>query len=221
MKKVLIGVLVLILVLGVAAWYFTTFRLDGLIKQQIEQVGSNTLNTQVTVGSVTTDLKNGSLIISDVVVANPPGFNNPNAFSLSGIEAALDYDTLDIRRIIIEKPEIVIEELNGETNFSTLLANMDSEPEPEPETDTGPPPELVIHLFRMNESRAAFESKSMDRYTDLKVKAVEVKNVRGTPAEVTEVIVREILDEVISAAAVELLKAKASEKLGTSTPTSR
>lgn len=215
MKKVLIGILVVVLVIGVAAWYFMTFRLDGVIKSQIETVGSQTLGTEVTVGSLTTDLKNGTLVISDIVVANPPGFNNPNAFTLSGIEAALDYDTFDVRRIIIDKPEIVIEERDGETNFSTLLENMESgsEPAPPPEQDGAPQPELVIHLFRMNESRAAFESKSMERYTDLKVKAVEVKNVRGTPAEVTGIITEEILEEVVSAAAVELLKAKASEKL--------
>lgn len=215
MKKVLIGVLFIILVIGIGAWYFMTFRLDGVIRQQIEQVGSQTLGTEVTVGSVTTDLKNGSLAISDIVVANPPGYDNANAITLSGIEAALDYTTFDVRRVIIDKPEIVIEERDGETNFTDLLANIDGAPEapPEPDQEAASPPELVIHLFRMNESRAAFESKSMERYTDLKVKAVEVKNVRGTPDQVTKVILREIIDEVAQAAAIELLKAKASEKL--------
>ena len=37
--------------------------------------------------------------------------------------------------------------------------------------------------------------------------------LRGTPPEVAEAIVREILDEVVSAAALELLKTKATEKL--------
>lgn len=213
MKKVVITVLALLLLAGIAVWYFTSFRLDGMIKQQLEQVGSRTLGTSVSVGSLTTDLKNGSLTISGITIANPPGYKNDNALTLHGIEAALDYETLDIRRIIIEKPEIVIEEKNGESNFTELLAGMESNPEPEPVEEGTEPQVLVIHHFRMNESRAGFESESLDHYSDLKVKAIEVKNVKGTPAEVTQVIANEVIKEVASAAAIEILKAKASEKI--------
>lgn len=213
MKKVLVTILVLLLLLGIAAWYFVSFRLDGVIKQQIEQVGSQTLGTAVTVGSVTTDLKNGSLTISRITVANPPGYKNNNAFTLNGIEAAVDYKTLDIKRIIVDKPEIVIEEKNGASNFTELLAGMEDSPEPAPAEEGAEQPVLVIHHFRMNESRASFESVSLDHYSDLKVKAIEVQNVKGTPAEVTEVISTKVVEEIVSAAAMELLKAKASEKI--------
>ena len=47
----------------------------------------------------------------------------------------------------------------------------------------------------------------------LKVDSVELKNLSGTPDELAQVIGHEVLGEVVSAAAVELLKAKASEKL--------
>ena len=172
------------------------------------------MGTAVTVGSVVTDLKNGSLSISAITVANPPGYSNENAFSLRGIEAAVDYDTFDIKRVVIDKPEIVIEERNGATNFTELLANMEQAPtEPAPAEDGKPPPTLVVHSFRMNETRAAFESKSMDRYSDLKIDAVELKNLKGTPSEVGSAIVHEIVEEVVSEAATELLKAKASEKI--------
>ncbi|MEE4217882.1 MAG: hypothetical protein V2I48_09750 [Xanthomonadales bacterium] len=201
------------MLLGIAAWYFVSFRLDGVIKQQIEQVGSQTMGTSVSVGSVTTDLKNGSLIISNITVANPPGYKNTNALSLNGIEAAIDYKTLDIKRIIVDKPEIVIEEKNGASNFTDLLAGMEDSPEPEPAEEGAEPLILDIHHFRMNESRAAFESVSLDHYSDLKVKAIEVKNVEGTPPEVAKVITREIVEEIVSAAAIEILKAQASKKI--------
>lgn len=213
MKKVLITILLVVLAIGVVAWYFTTFRLDGVIKQQIEQVGSQSFGTAVTVGSVETDLKNGSLVISRIVIPNPPGYQNPNAVTLNGIEAALDYSSFDIKRVIIDRPEIVIEELNGETNFSELLAGLESSPEPAPSTEGAKQPTIVVHHFRMNESRAAFESASLEHYSELKIDAVEVKNVRGTPDEVARVIAEEVLEEVVSEAAKELLKAKASEKL--------
>jgi flagellar basal body-associated protein FliL len=213
MKKILITILLVVLAIGVVAWYFTTFRLDGVIKQQIEQVGSQSFGTAVTVGSVETDLKNGSLVISRIVIPNPPGYQNPNAATLNGIEAALDYSSFEIKRVIIERPEIVIEELNGETNFSELLAGLESSPEPAPPAEGAKQPTLVIHHFRMNESRAAFESASLEHYSELKIDAVEVKNVRGTPDEVAQVIAEKVLEEVVSEAAKELLKAKASEKI--------
>ncbi len=213
MKKVVVAILVLLLLAGVAVWYFVSFRLDGVIKQQIEQVGSRTLGTAVSVGSVTTDLKNGSLTISGITIANPPGYNNPHALTLNGIDAAVDYQSFDIKRVIIDKPEIVIEEKDGESNFTELLAGIESGAEPAPAEEGAEPPVLVIHHFRMNESRAAFESKSLDSYSDLKIKAIEVNDVKGTPAEVSRVIATEVVQEVVSAAAIEILKAKASEKI--------
>jgi len=214
MKKALGIVLLVLLIIGGVVWYFTAFKLDGVIKQQIEQVGTRSLGTSVSVGSLETDLKNGSVTISSITVANPPGYKNANAFSLNGIEAAVDFQTLEIKRVIVDQPEIIIEEKNGETNFTELLANMESQSaEPEPAAEGAEPPVIVIRHFRMNESRAAFESESLERYSDLKIGDVELKNVKGTPAEVANVITQEVLEKVVSAAALELIKAKASEKM--------
>lgn len=213
MKKILVVLLVLVLLAGGAVWYFMNYRMDDFIAQQIEKIGTETLATQVTVGEVVTDIKGGSLTISDISVANPAGYSNPNAFTLRGIEAAVNYQTLEIRRIIVDRPEIVIEEHNGETNFAALLSGMDSAADTTAPAEDSAPPVLTIDLFRMNESRAAFESTTLDRASNITVDEVELTGLRGTPPEVAEAIVREILDEVVSAAALELLKTKATEKL--------
>jgi hypothetical protein len=214
MKKSLGILLVVVLVLAAAVWYFLAFRLDGVIEAQIEQAGSAALGTTVSVGSVQTDIRGGSLTISSITVANPPGFKNENALSLNGIEAAVDYENFDIKRVVIDKPEIVIEEQGGESNFAKLLAGMEQgAAEPQPADEGGPDPILTIRHFRMNEARAAFESESLDRYSDLKVDAVELNNVKGTPAEVSTAIANAIIEEVAKEAATELLKAKASEKM--------
>jgi hypothetical protein len=211
MKKVLLVLVVLLLVVGVGVWYFVSFRLDHMIEQQIEQVGSSSFGTHVSVGAVRTDIRGGSLEISNITVANPPGFRNPTAFSLNNIEAAVDYATFDIKRVVIDKPEIVIEELGGETNFSRMLGELEAQPS-EPTESAGEEPVIVVRHFRMNESRAAFESESLDRYSDLGVDAIELNNIRGTPTEVAEVIATEVLNEIVSEAATELLKAQARKK---------
>ena len=44
----------MVLLAGGALWYFMTYRMDDFIAQQIEEVGTETLATQVTVGEVVT-----------------------------------------------------------------------------------------------------------------------------------------------------------------------
>jgi len=215
MKKLITILLVLLLVVGGAAWYFVTYHMDSMIESQIESAGSTSLGTRVSVGNITTSIREGSLAISEITIANPPGFNNKNAFILSGIEAAVDYESLEIKRLIINDPEIVIEEKGGETNFSRMQAELEKmSSDPAPAAEGKKEPVIVIRHFRMNESRAAFESESMNRYSDLKIGAVELNNIKGTPSEVANVIATEIVGKISQAAAVELLKAKASEKIG-------
>jgi hypothetical protein len=213
MKKALIIILVLLLIAGGGVWYFVSFRLDNLIQERIEQAGTASLGTRVSVGSVETNIRDGSLSISHITVANPPGFDNPNAFSLDNIEAAVDYGSLEVKRIVIDKPDIVIEEVGGETNFSKMLQEIESAESTPPAQDAGKPePEIVIRHFRMNESRAAFESKSLGRYSDVKVDSVELNDIRGTPDEVARIIATKVLSQVASDAAVEVLKAQARKK---------
>jgi len=218
MKNAIAFLLVLVLVVGVGVWYFVSFRMDSMIASEIETGASASLGTQVTVGGVKTDIKGGTLTVANVTIANPPGFKNKNAFRLNHIEAAVDYSNYDIKRVVIEKPEIVIEELGGETNFSRMMAEIEkqgSKPDPDPDqaTDGKQEPIIVIHHFRMNESRGSFESESLDKYSNLEIDAIELSNIKGTPSEVTEVIATKIINEIAKEAAVELLKAKASEKI--------
>ena len=214
MKKVLLVLLVLAAVVGGAVWYFTTYKMDAMIEQQVEKAGAASFGTPVSVGKVETNIKDGSLRISDITVANPSGFNNKNAFTLSGIEAAVDYSTWDIKRVFIEKPQIVIEEKDGSTNFNVMLDRLNQgEKVPVETTPEGvEEPVITIHHFRMNESTAAFESKSMDRYSDLSIDEVEMTNLKGTPSELATIIATEVLNEVTKEAATEMLKAQARKK---------
>jgi hypothetical protein len=213
MKKFLLAVAVLLVLIAGGVWYFVSFRLDDMIRQQIELSGTDVLGTRVAVGAVTTDLKAGSLTIESITVANPPGYANPSAFSLNGIEAAVDYQTGEVRRIIIDRPEIVVEEIDGRTNFTDLLARIEQPGTQEPADPGQPQPVITIRHFRMSEARAAFESKSTDRYTDLKIRSVELENISGTPEEVGAEVLTAIVEKVVAAAAVELVRAKATEKL--------
>lgn len=220
MKKALIILVGLVVIVGGAAWYFVAFKMDATIERTIEKHASASLGTLVSVGSVKSDIKGGSLSISNITIANPPGYKNKNAFSLNDIEAAVDYANFDIKRIVINNPEIVIEEMGGKTNFDQILASLnqgETSSEPDAETDQTADGEeeqiYVIRNFRMNESRASFESESLDRYSNLEVDAIEIRNIKGTRSEVSKIIASEVISEITKEAATEMLKAKASEKI--------
>jgi len=213
MKKFLTFLLLVIVVVGGVAWYFTTYRMDSIIEHKVEQAGAAALGLPVSMGSVKTNIRDGSLQITDIVVPNPSGFRNKTAFTLKGIEAAVDYSTWDIKRVYINEPDIVIEEKDGKTNFDVMLERLNQGEEvPVDANGNGPEPVITIHHFRMNESRAAFESESLDRYSDVEIDAVELKNLKGTPSEVASIIASQVLKEITKEAATEMLKAQASKK---------
>ena len=211
MKKIVITALLLVLLIAAGAWYFTAFHLDSLIETRIEQVGSEALGSRVSVGAVKTSVRDGSLEISSITVANPPGFSNPNAFSLNNIEAAVDYGSRDIKRLVIDTPEILIEEIGGAVNIAQLLDRLE-EQEPSAGAAGREEPELVIRHFRMNGSRAGFDSATFDRHSTVEVDAVEINDLRGTPTEVARIIATAVLKEVTAEASKEVLKAQAGEK---------
>ena len=225
MKKALILLVGLVVVVGGAAWYFVAFKMDTTIEKTIEKHASASLGTLVSVGDVKSDIKAGSLSISNITIANPPGYKNKNAFSLNDIEAAVDYANFDIKRIVINNPEIVIEEMGGKTNFDQILAavnqagssseaDADAKPGQAAEAEEAEEEQIyVIRNFRMNESRASFESESLDRYSNLEVDAIEIRDIKGTRSEVSKIIASEVISEITKEAATEMLKAKASEKI--------
>ena len=213
MKKFLTVLLVLIVVIGGAVWYFTTYKMDAMIEQKIEQAGTASFGTEVSIGSVKTSIKDGSLEISDITIPNPAGFRNKNAVTLRGIEAAVDYAKLEIKRVYINEPDIVIEEKGGKTNFDVMMERLNQGEQVPVDAPEGQEEQIiVIHHFRMNESRAAFESESLDRYSDVEIDEVELKNLRGTPSEVATIIAQEVLTEITREAATEILKAQARKK---------
>lgn len=213
MKKFLMFLILMLLIVGGAAWYFASFRLDLMIEEKIEQTGTASFGAPVSVGAVQTNIRDGSLRIADITVANPAGFRNKNAFTLSGIEAAVDFKTFDIKRVYISEPHIVVEEKGGSTNFDEMMKRLNQGEEVPVEVPEGEEERVItIRHFLMNESRAAFESESLDRYSDIKIDEVELKNLSGTPSELSSIIASEVLKEITKEAAMEILKAQAGKK---------
>ena len=203
----------LIMLVGAGfAWYFVNVRMDSMIESRLERAATVSLGNHVEVGGVETDLRKGTLTVREISVANPPGYKNPYAMRFTGVEAAVDYDNLEIKRVVIDRPEFLIEELGGTTNIQQMLDALESGGSVVSAAPSRPEPEIVIRHFRIDQARAGFESGSLDRYTELKVDAIEIHDLKGTPTELANQIGKEVLEQLKSKAAMALLEAQASKK---------
>jgi hypothetical protein len=212
-RKLFITLGLIMLVGAGFAWYFVNARMDSMIESRLERAATVSLGNHVEVGGVETNLRKGTLTVREISVANPPGYKNPYAMRFNGVEAAVDYDNLEIKQMVIDQPEFLIEELGGTTNIQQMLDAMESGESVIPAADPSrPEPEIVIRHFRIDQARAGFESSSLDRYTELQVDAIEMRDLKGTPTELANQIGKEVLEQLKSKAAKALLEAQARKK---------
>ena len=81
----LLGIGVLFFVI-IGSYIFV--NMDSLAKDFTEKAASDALGVPVTIGKMQILLDQKKVIVSDVAVANPPGYNKPNAITISTISVA-------------------------------------------------------------------------------------------------------------------------------------
>jgi hypothetical protein len=129
LKKIAIGLVVLVVLIGGAA-YFLLANLDSYIKTAMEKYGTEATQAEVKVGGVKIGLKDGSGQITNVTIANPKGFTAPQAFSLGEVKLVVDpatvtKDVITIKEVLIDKPQVSYEpNLGGSGNLETIQKNV-------------------------------------------------------------------------------------------------
>ena len=130
MKKLLIGLIVLVVII-VGAAYFLLGNLDNIIKAAIEKYGSEVTHTSVDVGGVRIGLSDGLGSITNLTIGNPKGFKSDHLFHMDNIEVQVDLekiskDVIVINQIIMDGPSIVYELGKGGSNVDVIKKNVDA-----------------------------------------------------------------------------------------------
>ncbi len=202
MKKLKIALLVISLLLFLAlavAW----FNLSAIVKSGIETLGPKLTKCPVTVGSVSLSPLTGSGTIQDLVVGNPEGFKTDHALRLGKIHvevsvASLFADTLVVKEILVEAPEIIYEMGMGSSNIGTIQKNLaeasggdkpaDKKKEPDPEA--GPGKRLRIDHILVKDGKISLSARLLDgNALPIPLPDVEMRDVgkEGDGATVAEV----------------------------------
>ena len=239
MKKLIIGLILVIILAAAGGVYYVLTNLDSLVEAAIEKYGSEATQTSVLVDSVKINLTDGAAGIKGLTIANPDGYALPYAFSLGEVRAGIDLQSLQeepyiINEITVLAPQVFVEmnEAN-KTNLNALKNNLTSgstaakQEKVTQETTSGSAkePRLIIRRVTFADGNiqarvAALDNKEMQ----LKLPGLDMTNLGGskgaTATELaTEILKRltdratEVVKKDIIDAELNKLKAKAQEKI--------
>ncbi len=228
MKKVFIGLVVVIVILGVVVWRLYA-NLDLIVAKMIEDVGTEVTGTSVAVSGVQLHLLDGQAAMSGLEVANPAGFSSPAIFKLGKIAVSIDVESLKgspivIDELVVAQPQVFYEmHQDGMSNLSALKKNIDSystsktaspgEQQPAATEPAGEPIKLVIRKLRFEGGHlSATSALTPDRKIETDLPAFRLVNIgQATGGTTSDQIAREVLDGLIKQATEAAAKAGADK----------
>lgn len=121
------GALIIVLI---GAFIVLNFSIDGIVKSNIEESGTELFQTEVNVGNVNISLFDGSGEIYDLSVANPEDFSDEPAIEMGEIRIKVDLmsllsDTIHVEEVNITNADLFFEQQGVGINLRKLNQNMD------------------------------------------------------------------------------------------------
>jgi uncharacterized protein involved in outer membrane biogenesis len=233
-KKILIGVAVLLVILAGGAYYLYS-NLGGIIKAAIENYGSQATQSQVKINDVKLSLTSGEGAISGLTIANPKGYSAANAFALGLVSLKVDpasatKNPVVIKEIIIDKPQISYEMgAQGGSNLQTIQNNVNAFAKKmgggdatakQPDTASKEPERKLIieSLSVRNGQIAASHAALKGEKISVGLPTISLTNIGkakggATPAEVANEVIGAISAQAQKVATLELQK-KLKDQLG-------
>ncbi|NMH60699.1 DUF4230 domain-containing protein [Alteromonas ponticola] len=232
MKKIFLGLLVVIAVIGGIVWYVMSGA-NEFLKSQIEEKGSQYLGTTVSVSGVDLIFREGRLEISELEIDNPEGFSNEDALSVEGLAFDLGnslQEPYHVQELTVNAPEMLYElNADGTGNLMVLKNNLQAHlPENKPAQSSGEPaPLVIVDSVTVANTKLTLDFEKFDtKGVQLNKKTFEVTlptfnagpigQPDGMPADqVGAAIINNMLDNVIAEAkkkARDVAKEAAKEK---------
>ncbi len=227
MKKFAIG-LGIVLVIIVAGLFYVSSNLDSIVKRVVESEGSDATGTNVSLGGVELDLVGGKVVFSDLTVANPEGFKSDFAFSLASVSITVDTETLAkdvivIKEIVIDKPVVSYELVDGSSNLDQIKKNVGGgAPASDEEAADYSGPKFIIEKVRFTGGTVNVSSEGVvekDMSTELAAFTLsDIGKAKGgaTPGEIATELTKALTGSALDAVAKEGVKGlldKAGDKL--------
>lgn len=211
-KKLLITFVLLVVLAATALFFFGGTALNSGIRKLVVEKGPALTGTEIQLESVSLSALGGSGRISALVIGNPTGFSTEKAMSLGSSELqiaplSLFGDTIEIKRIAIDAPEIILEQANGTTNLQQIQKNIEKaigprkprEPSAPEEAESGPGKKLSIGEFVLSNAKVTIVAFGQNRAVTLPtIRLTELGTKEGglPPTEIAKEVMAVVMREV-------------------------
>ena len=130
MKKLLIGVLVIVAI-GAGAMFYVSSNAGGMIKDGVETYVPPVIGATVALANVDLDPANGAAALSGLVIGNPEGFKSEHAFKIDNMSVKLDLeslasDVIHINEVRLDAPDMIYEIGTNGNNIGKIQENVDA-----------------------------------------------------------------------------------------------
>lgn len=203
MKPVFQVLFVLIIVTTLGA-LILSLSLDGIVKSNIESNTSEMLDTSVEIDDVTISILDGSGTIEEITIHNPEGFSDNPALQLQQISMKVDLysllsDTIVVKEIRIQKPELYFEQKAAANNFKALTDKLDDSSTSETNMVVD---YLLVENGRVTLSADIGEEKSVEETFS----KIEIEGIGRSGNNTMEQTLQQVLEPILERAVQEAVK---------------
>lgn len=217
-SKVTLGVILVLLLLIAGGVWFLYRNLDNVVAGIIEREGTHATQTDVTVGSVSIDLRKGRAGIASLTVANPEGFSSQPAIALEDFAIELDplalaAEPLVIKSIRVDGAHLLVEQDGTRNNLETILESVQrlANGAATPQADAR---KLVIERFELQNAGATLLVPRLGEERELRMPAIVLTDIgRATNGATAGSIARQLLTPIIGMALESAAEAGLGEAL--------
>jgi uncharacterized protein involved in outer membrane biogenesis len=220
-KKIVLGLLVLVVALVIVVALGVHFFLDGAVKRGVERVGPKMTQTEVKLGSIHIGLFSGNGSLNKLIIGNPPGYKSPNAIMLGNATLAVKPSTIFSSKVVIpaihaEAPEVFFEQDLHGNNLNKIRANLQKassdgksgKDSPQAEPDSSSKHRLQVDDFLITGGKVHVNIDGLGVSKSMTVALPEIHlqnlgtNPEGiTPAELAKKVIEVILEKATEQAA--------------------
>jgi len=216
LKKVY-GILIVLAVLGVAAFFVLNNPLGRLVKIAIEEFGSDLMQAEVRVSSVNISTSDGRGRLNGLVLGNPKGFKTDHALQADTIEIVIEpvsiaRDVVVLHKVLIDSPHIIYEKGDKGNNFDVIQRNIENNlgAKKGGDVERNKGKKLIIDSFVIRNAKVNYNNTIDIPLPDIVLKNIGKKSGGATPAQVTKAIIVELNAKI----AIELAKTAAITSVG-------
>lgn len=208
-KGLMIGIGGIAIIIVVVVVFFIS-SIDSIIKQVVEDVGSKTTKTEVTLNEASVSLSDGRAALRGLMVGNPSGFKTDSAFLLGEISVTIDAANSNDKQVVIKEvainaPQVTYELGSNGSNIDAiqktlkvLLAGSGGSSS----SSSSEGPKLIIDNLYVRDGKIRVSAPMMGGKTmDASLPMIHLKDIGrdsggASPAEVAEQVIAKLTGSV-------------------------